>query len=68
MDDGESRETVQDGAAVRRAIQTGIRSGDNIEVLGGLDEHEQIVVTGQGSLRDGSRVLASIEAENPVIG
>lgn len=59
---------VRDGAAVRRAIQTGIRSGDNIEVLSGLDEHEQIVVTGQGSLRDGSRVLASIDAESPVTG
>ncbi len=59
---------VQNGTAVRRAIQTGIRSGDNIEVLDGLDEHEQIVVTGQSSLRDGSRVLASIDAESPVTG
>ena len=59
---------VEDGAAVRRAIRTGIQSGDNIEVLSGLDEHEQIVVTGQGSLRDGSRVLASIDAESPVTG
>jgi len=59
---------VEDGAAVRRAIQTGIRSGDNIEVLDGLEEYEQIVVTGQGSLRDGSRVFASIDTEGPVIG
>jgi len=59
---------VEDGAAVRRVIQTGIRSGDNIEVLGGLEEYEQIVVTGQGSLRDGSRVFASIDTEGPVIG
>ena len=59
---------VEDGAAVRRIIQTGIRSGDIVEVLSGLDEHAQIVVTGQGSLRDGSRVFASIEAEGPVTG
>ena len=59
---------VENGAAVRRAIHTGIRSGDNIEVLSGLDEHEMIVVTGQGSLRDGSRVFASIDTENPVTG
>ena len=59
---------VEDGAAVRRVIQTGIQSGDNIEVLGGLGEYEYIVVTGQGSLRDGSRVLASIESEGPVTG
>ena len=59
---------VEDGAAVRRIIQTGIRSGDEIEVLSGLHEHEQIVVTGQGSLRDGSRVLASNNIEGPVTG
>jgi len=59
---------VVDGAAVRRTIQTGIGSGDNIEVLSGLDEHEKIVVTGQGGLADGSRVLASNNTERPVTG
>lgn len=59
---------VEDGVAVRRPIQTGIQSGDSIEVLSGLDEQDQIVVTGQGSLRDGSRVFASIDSEGPVIG
>ena len=59
---------VEDGAAVRRIIETGIRSGENIEVLSGLDESEQIVVTGQGSLRDGRRVLAHIDTERPVTG
>jgi membrane fusion protein (multidrug efflux system) len=59
---------VEDGAAVRRTIQTGIQSGENIEVLSGLTEHEQIVVTGQGSLRDGSRVFASIDSAGPVTG
>jgi len=59
---------VEDGAAVRRSIQTGIRSGDNIEVLHGLAEHEAIVVTGQGGLRDGSRVFASIDTVSPVTG
>jgi membrane fusion protein (multidrug efflux system) len=59
---------VEGDAAVRRIIQTGIQSGDNIEVLSGLAEHDQIVVTGQGSLRDGSRVFASIETQGPVTG
>ena len=59
---------VEDGAAVRRTIQTGIQSGDSIEVLSGLDEFAQVVVTGQGSLRDGSRVFASIDTEGPVTG
>jgi membrane fusion protein (multidrug efflux system) len=59
---------VEDGAAVRRAIETGIQSGDSIEVLSGLDELEKIVVTGQGGLRDGSRVFASIGTESPITG
>ena len=59
---------VEDGSAIRRVIQTGIQSGANIEVLSGLEEHEQIVVTGQGSLRDGSRVFASIETRGPITG
>ena len=59
---------IEDGAAVHRVIQTGIQSENNIEVLSGLTEHEQIVVTGQGSLRDGSRVFASIDTKDPVTG
>jgi len=59
---------VNDGAAVRREIQTGIVDGGAIEVLSGLEETDQIVVTGQGSLRDGSKVLASIPALTPLAG
>lgn len=50
---------VQDGAAVRRAVETGIETDGIIEILAGLVEGEQIVVTGHVGLRDGSRVLAS---------
>jgi len=50
---------VENGAAVRRAIEIGIESNGVMEVLGGLSDGEQIVITGQGGLRDGSRVLAS---------
>ena len=59
---------VEDGSAIRRVIQTGIRSGDKIEILSGLEAHEHIVVSGQGSLRDGSRVFASIETSGPITG
>jgi len=54
---------VIDGAAVRRAIQAGIQSDGNVEVLSGLDKNDEIVVTGLSGLRDGSRVLASIRAQ-----
>jgi len=50
---------VQDGAAVRRPIQVGIRSNGLLEVLAGLEASDIIITTGQSGLRDGSRVLAS---------
>lgn len=50
---------VEDGAASRRAVKTGIESDGLVEVIAGLSEGEQIVVTGHVGLRDGSRVLAS---------
>ena len=59
---------VEDGEAVRRVVETGIQNDGVVEVLSGIAEHDQIVVTGQNSLRDGSRVLASIPADQPVTG
>jgi membrane fusion protein (multidrug efflux system) len=59
---------VDNGAAVRRPIETGIESDGNIEVLSGLEGNEHIIVTGQNSLRDGSRVLASVPSDSPVTG
>jgi membrane fusion protein (multidrug efflux system) len=44
---------------VRRAVTTGIETSGRIEILDGLDEFDTVVVTGQASLRDGSKVLAS---------
>jgi membrane fusion protein (multidrug efflux system) len=53
---------VADGTVTRRTIQVGIESSDFVEVVGGLAGDEAVVVTGQSSLRDGSKVLASSEA------
>jgi multidrug efflux pump subunit AcrA (membrane-fusion protein) len=50
---------VADGEVSRRAIEVGIESGNLVEVIGGLAGDEEIVITGQSSLRDGSKVLAS---------
>jgi membrane fusion protein (multidrug efflux system) len=58
-DDQTSVYVVADGEVSRRTIQVGIESGNLIEVVGGLSGDEEIVVTGQSSLRDGSKVLAS---------
>lgn len=50
---------VTDGAASRRAVRVGIESGGVTEILDGIVAGEPVVVTGQASLRDGARVLAS---------
>ncbi len=52
---------VADGTVERRIIQTGIESAGTTEVLSGLADGEQIVFVGHGALRDGSRVLASVD-------
>ncbi len=67
-DEASSVYVVRDGLVTRRAIRTGIRSGDDIEVLEGLSDTDQIVVVGHGALRDGSRVLASSDTSNRLTG
>lgn len=54
---------VHEGAAVRRAVKVGIESGGVTEILEGLDSADRVVVTGQASLRDGSKVLASLAGD-----
>ena len=54
---------VENGAAVRRPVQVGIQSDGLLEVVSGLVESDQIVLSGQSRLRDGSRVLAKVDAD-----
>lgn len=55
---------VENGAAARRPVRLGIQANGHVEILDGLEESEEVVVTGHGSLRDGSRVLASSAVRN----
>lgn len=58
-EDGEDVVFVVDGdTAERRPVSLGIEDGGMVEILGGLQEGEAVVVSGQGNLRDGARVLA----------
>ena len=59
---------VANGAVARRVIEIGITSGDQVEVLRGLDGNEEIVVVGHTGLRDGSKVLASNRTMDDVTG
>jgi HlyD family secretion protein len=47
---------VRDGRAERRAVKQGNARGSETEVLAGLADGEQIVVSGVKDLRDGQRV------------
>lgn len=47
---------VSDDVAERRQVTTGYVSDGNIEILTGAREGEQVVMTGQDGLRDGTRV------------
>ncbi|MDZ7391890.1 MAG: efflux RND transporter periplasmic adaptor subunit [candidate division KSB1 bacterium] len=48
---------VEGGIAVRRAVRTGISQNGLAEIVSGLTEGEQLVVTGQQMLQQGSRVI-----------
>jgi RND family efflux transporter MFP subunit len=48
-----------DTVASRRALELGIQQGDRIEILDGLASGEKLIITGQNSLEDGSRIRVS---------
>ena len=58
-DDVSTVYVVNDDKVVRRTIETGIETDGMVEILGGLEEQDIVVVVGHSGLRDGSRVLAS---------
>ena len=55
---GQAVFVVQDGKAVRRAVETGVTSEGRVEIRNGLQEGEQIVIAGNNLLRDGMGVRA----------
>ena len=59
---------VNNGQVTKRVVETGIREGDMIEILGGLGDNENIVVVGHTGLREGSKVLASNTVRNSSSG
>lgn len=47
---------VRDGLATRQQVITGYSMDGNIEIKSGLTEGDEVVITGQGGLRDGASV------------
>lgn len=53
---GQAVFTLEGGRAMRRTIQTGLTSEGRVEVLGGVEAGDTIVVGGANTLRDGAQV------------
>jgi len=51
---------VQNDEVVRRSVEIGIEEKGRVEILGGLQDEDEIVVVGHSGLRDGSKVFASV--------
>ncbi len=67
-DDQTTVYVVNNSEVVRRTVETGIKSGGRVEILSGLQDEDQIVVVGHSNLRDGSKVLASIQNPDSFTG
>ena len=67
-DDVNTVYVVSNGEVVRRAVDVGILTDGNVEILGGLSEEEIVVVVGQSGLRNGSKVLASTDTLHSFTG
>lgn len=46
----------KDGVARKRTVKVGIRDGERVEILSGIEEKERVVVRGQYGLEDGQPV------------
>ncbi len=59
-----------DGQAVKRQIELGLEEGDFVEALSGVVAGEQVIVAGQGGLKDGSpvKILEDADAAAESVG
>jgi membrane fusion protein (multidrug efflux system) len=48
--------TIENGIAVRREVQTGLRTGSEVEILRGLSAGDTVITSGIQSVRDGQSV------------
>ncbi len=57
---------AQGDVAQKRAVSLGLEDGDHVEALSGVEPGDQVIIAGQGGLKDGSliKVLATKEASD----
>jgi len=55
---------VSGETATKRSVSIGLEEGDHVQALSGVEAGEQVIVAGQGGLKDGSpiKVISSTEA------
>lgn len=51
--------TVKNGTTQRKKVETGYDDGRNVQVVSGLSENEEVVVSNKGNLADGQSVVPS---------
>jgi RND family efflux transporter MFP subunit len=51
---------IENDHARRRVVTTGIEAGNEIAILSGLDDEDDVVIRGQRSLNDGARVIRAV--------
>ena len=54
--DGKKVWVISDGKAQSKAVTTGFRSNNNIEVLSGLEVGDSVMITGLMQVREGTAV------------
>ena len=59
---------AEDGSLVRHPIQTGITSGGDVEIIGGLNGTEPLIGINAGAFREGQRVQVAEPATATAAG
>ena len=61
---GDGRQGNDRAVTVRfQPVQTGIRDGERVEIITGLEDGVRVITTGAGALKDGDRVLPAASGE-----
>jgi len=47
---------IRDDVAEKRAVEVGLEEDEQLEIVSGIEAGEQVVIAGQGSLKDGSKI------------
>ena len=57
---------VRDSVASRKQITLGLQNSRTVQIAGGLNEGDMVIIVGQEGLRDGARVRIIADASKPI--